>query len=232
MKKTTRLRWYEWLLWLKVVPCIGLFAGFVMWLLQLHSTGPLPQIPVSILPASTITLTIDTPAVTQPATSGEVTFAPVAPIPATVTAALPTPSSPYADIDAGTAGQAEARRNELEYLRPVQPDNLTIPVDKTNAQVALMEAQIQDHNWLQLRIDNNEATPVERERYYGQVKDAYQQELVLLDLCQDVAANSLDTSVQARAKLCTDMVNTAQQRRANIAVSLKTLRQKLLAGDP
>lgn len=129
-----------------------------------------------------------------------------------------------AEPDTGTL----ARREELQYLKEVLPDNLMIPTEKTAAEVDALFAEFEENRQLQERIEKGEATPEEKERYYDLRMKKYDEEIALINLCQDVAANSLASSDERQAQLCSHMAESSAERLQVINESIEELQQQIL----
>ena len=121
------------------------------------------------------------------------------------------------------------QRQQLQYLKEINPDNLMIPTEKTDQEVEQMLAEMELHRTLQQRIDNNSATDEERQQYVALHRQKLQDELELIRLCEDVAANSLEAEEIQQAQLCTRIMEARDQRLQVIEASLLELDELLTA---
>lgn len=121
-----------------------------------------------------------------------------------------------------------ARRQELQYLQEVLPDNQMIPHDKTPQQLDAMWDEFQRYHALQQRIEAGDATTAEKEQYYAIRLEKYEEEKALIALCHDVAANSLASADERHALMCNHMAEHSEERLQVIEDSITTLEQELL----
>lgn len=121
------------------------------------------------------------------------------------------------------------QRQQLQYLKEINPDNLMIPTEKTDQEVEQMLAEMELHRALQQRIDDNSATDEERQQYVALHRQKLQDELELIRLCEDVAANSLEAEEIQQAQLCTRIMEARDQRLQVIEASLLELDELLTA---
>lgn len=123
-----------------------------------------------------------------------------------------------------------ARHQELQYLQEVMPNSLMIPNEKTELEAERMLGEMELHRDLQQRIDDHSATPEERQQYVDLHKEKLEEELALIQLCQDVSTNSLDSDSTQSALLCTHIAQSAEQRLQVIEETMIEL-DNLLASD-
>ncbi|RLT92981.1 hypothetical protein [Ketobacter sp.] len=116
-----------------------------------------------------------------------------------------------------------AYRQQLQYLREITPDNRLIPAEKTDWEVEQMLAEMERHRTLQQRMDDHTATPEERQEYVALHRYTLEDELELLRLCEDVAANSLEPEAIQQAQLCRHVLAAAPQRLPVIEARLMEL---------
>lgn len=139
-------------------------------------------------------------------------------------------------VDSGTEPDAPdfdsmraVQQQQLQYLKEINPDNLMIPTEKTDQEVEQMLAEMELHRTLQQRIDDNSATDEERQQYVALHRQKLQDELELIRLCEDVAANSLEAEEIQQAQLCTRIMEARDQRLQVIEASLLELDELLTA---
>jgi hypothetical protein len=120
------------------------------------------------------------------------------------------------------------RRQELQYLQEVQPDNLMIPQDKSPRQLDALWSEFQHYHELQQRIDAGIASEADREQYYAIRMAKYEEEKALIELCNDVAANAPADPDSEQATLCTHMAAASAERLQVIEASIAELEQQLL----
>lgn len=123
-----------------------------------------------------------------------------------------------------------ARRQELQYLQEVMPYSLMIPNEKSELEAERMLGEMELHRDLKQRIDDRSATPEERQQYVDLHKLKLEEELALIQLCQDVSTNSLDSDSTQSALLCTHIAHSAEQRLQVIEETMMEL-DDLLASD-
>lgn len=121
------------------------------------------------------------------------------------------------------------QRQQLQYLKEINPHNLMVPTEKTDQEVEQMLAEMELHRTLQQRIDDNTASDEERQQYVALHRQKLQEELELIRLCEDVAANSLEAEEVHQAQLCTRIVAAREQRLQAIEESLLALDELLTA---
>jgi len=121
-----------------------------------------------------------------------------------------------------------ARREELQYLQEVLPDNLMIPAEKTPEQVDALFAEFEQHRQLQELINSGKATQEDRERYYELRMKKYDEEIALINLCNDVASNSMASADERQAQLCSHIADSSEQRLQVINESIEALEQQVL----
>lgn len=134
-------------------------------------------------------------------------------------------TTPEADPDFDS--MRAAQHQQVQYLKEINPDNLMIPTEKTELEVEQMLAEMERHRELQQRIDENTASDEERQQYVALHRQKLQQELELIQLCEDVVANSLETEEIHQAQLCTRIVEAREQRLQVIEASLLALDELL-----
>lgn len=120
------------------------------------------------------------------------------------------------------------RRQELQYLQEVQPDNLMIPQDKSPQQLDALWSEFQHYHELQQRIDAGIASEADREQYYAIRMAKYAEEKALIELCNDVAANAPADPDSEQATLCTHMAAASTERLQVIEASIAELEQQML----
>lgn len=144
-------------------------------------------------------------------------------------AAFTTTDSDAQTETASDADQRALAHQQLDYLQQMVPDTLMLPRDKTDPELEQMLAELELHRELQQRIDDNTATDDDRLQYYELHRQKLEQEKALLDICEELAATSLDDEDVHQAQLCTHMARSAPQRREAIEQSLLELEQLLSA---
>ena len=142
-----------------------------------------------------------------------------------------TNADPDDDMNTIDDSATLARREELQYLQEVLPDNLMIPTEKSAQQVEQLLAEFEEHRQLQQRITSGEADAAERERYYQLRMQEYDEEIALIDQCKDVAANSLSSEEERNAQLCTYVAASSEERLQVIHESIVELEQQILFSD-
>lgn len=145
------------------------------------------------------------------------------------------PSSSADGAESGSADGSDEydpaialRRQELQYLQEVQPDNLMIPQDKSPQQLDALWHEFQHYHALQRRIDTGSASEEDREQYYTIRLAKYEEEKALIELCNDVAANMPADPDSEQATLCTHMAATSAERLQVIEASIEELEQQRL----
>lgn len=130
------------------------------------------------------------------------------------------------DIDAvpadGTDDQSEEinpARRELEYLKEALPGNLVVPAEKTAAEVDDLFAEFDEYQALVTRMEEGSASAEDRSRYYEIRMTKFQEEIALINMCNDLAAN------QESAPLCANMAASSAERLADIEKSMQALEQ-------
>lgn len=121
-----------------------------------------------------------------------------------------------------------ARREELQYLQEVLPDNQMIPHDKTPQQLDAMWDEFQHYHALGQRIEAGNATDAEREQFYAIRREKFEEEKALITLCRDVAANSLASADEQQVLMCQHMAEHSDERLQVIEESIVALEQELL----
>lgn len=116
-----------------------------------------------------------------------------------------------------------AYQQQLQYLREITPDNRLIPTEKTDWEVEQMLAEMERHRTLQQRMDDHTATPEEQQEYVALHRYTLEDELELVRLCEDVAANSLEPDTIQQAQLCRHVLAAAPQRLPVIEAKLMEL---------
>lgn len=127
------------------------------------------------------------------------------------------------------ADQRALALQQLDYLQQMVPSTLMLPRNKTEPELEQMLAELELHRELQQRIDDNTASDEDRLQYYQLHRQKLEEEKALLDICEELAANSLEEENVRQAQLCTQMARSAPQRREAIEQSLLELEDLLYA---
>ena len=200
-----------------------------------------PQAPATKAPAAESTLTKRESGIGTPMQDKDPPSSHTANIPATaplatdlddtnVDAAAFTTTDTDAQTEAASdADQRALAHQQLDYLQQMVPDTLMLPRDKTDPELEQMLAELELHRELQQRIDDKTATDEDRLQYYELHRQKLEQEKALLDICEELAATSLDDEDVQQAQLCTHMAQSAPQRREAIEQSLLELEDLLYA---
>lgn len=122
-----------------------------------------------------------------------------------------------------------ARRQEMQYLQEVLPDNSMIPHDKSPQQQDALWDEFTRYRALQQHIDAGDATDAEKEEYFGIRMAKYEEEKSLIELCRNVAANTLANADAKQALLCQHMTESSAERLQVIEDSIAKLEQDLWA---
>lgn len=130
------------------------------------------------------------------------------------------------DMDAassdGTDDQSDEislTKRELEYLKEALPGNLVVPAEKTPAEVEALFAEFDEYQALARRMEEGTASAEERSRYYDIRMAKFQEEIALINLCNDVLVNQTSTP------LCANIAATSAERLADIEKSMQALEQ-------
>ena len=117
--------------------------------------------------------------------------------------------------------EADLARQEREYLKEALPGNLVVPAEKTAAEVDALFAEFEEYQALAARMEDGTAAAEERSRYYEIRMTKFQEEIALINMCNDVAAS------QFSAPLCANVAANSAERLAEIEKSMQALEQGL-----
>lgn len=207
--------------WVATSAVVLMLSATWMWVATSGSTQPEPAV---IEPAhNTLSSTVED--TTEPFSATVTTM---------TNRSLPADSIQSQNDQHDQAAEDEYRRNarhqELQYLQEVMPYSLMIPNEKTELEAERMLGEMELHRDLKQRIDDHSATPEERQQYVDLHREKLEEELVLIQLCQDVSTNSLDSDSTQSALLCTHIAHSAEQRLQVIEETMMEL-DNLLASD-
>lgn len=121
----------------------------------------------------------------------------------------------------------EQHAQQMQYIKEIAPDNSMIPVEKTQEEAEQMLAEMKEFHDLRVKIENEEATQQDKQRYYDIHAGKIEEELEFIRLCQDVAANTLNEP-DAMPTTCTHVAEKGDQRARELQKTLQELGEKYL----
>lgn len=123
--------------------------------------------------------------------------------------------------------QAMAVEREIELLRNALPNNMMVPAEKTESEIAALMADAEEQHSLQERIDKGTASDEDRERYFDLIATQYEDEKELINYCSDLVSNP-DGGENRPHVVCSQVAIDSKNRLKEIESSLEELRQRLL----
>lgn len=125
--------------------------------------------------------------------------------------------------------QVEMRAKEIQHLKEALPNNFLIPYDRTPEEaeelMAYAQEVSQELNTIRESIDNNTATSEERQRYFDLVSKQYDDEIELINYCNDMVA---DPNGDNPVNLCGQILESADQQLQAAEVAKEQLRKEIM----
>lgn len=128
----------------------------------------------------------------------------------------------YAEED---VSEEEVRRNEIKSLREALPNNILIPFERTPEEVEALMADAQEVGAITQAIEENTATLEERQRYMDIVSKQFDDEIELINYCNDMSG---DPSYDIPEGICKQVVMQSDERLEEIEKIREELRKKIM----
>lgn len=121
--------------------------------------------------------------------------------------------------------QGEMRTEEIEGLKEALPGNQLIPFERTQEEVEALFAVAQELGAISESIENNTATPEDRQRYLDIVAQQFDDEIELIDYCNEMMT---DPNNAISLELCGQLSKMGEERIQEIEGAREELRKKVM----
>lgn len=141
------------------------------------------------------------------------------------------PEETWQEIDERNAEEdydrelAEMRKEEIDGLKEALPGNQLIPFERTQEEVEALFAVAQELGTIRESIGNNTATPEDRQRYLDFVGQQFDDEIELIDFCNEIMA---DPNNATSRELCGQLSEMGEQRIQEIEGEREELRKRIM----
>ncbi len=132
------------------------------------------------------------------------------------------------NIDDGEMLKAqEMMAQEIFDLKQAMPDNRLIPVERTEAEAQELLQEMEEMQSIKELIDQDAATYSDRERYYDIQAKNFEDEIELINFCNDRVGSSMGSADNPNG-ICSNISKDSERRLQEIQKTMEQLQQELL----